>query len=153
MLTTDYPNLVRAVILASAQASKVAPDVAATPFIAGDTSAPEAQRLAALRKAFFAPGHDARIWLDGWYPDTLQMQRTALAAVKREDYWSCGTVPLLEIIAEHDPFKPREAWGELRAQFAQPIETEVVKDAAHALFPEQPDTVANAILPWVARYR
>jgi hypothetical protein len=28
------------------------------PFIVGDTSAPETDRLAAARKAFFAPNHD-----------------------------------------------------------------------------------------------
>lgn len=153
MLTTDHPELVKAVVLASAQASNVAPDIAETPFIAGDTVAPEARRLAALRKAFFAPDHDATIWLDGWYPRTLAMQREALRAVKPKDYWMCGTVPLLEIIAEYDPFKPRDAWGELRAQFGNRITTDVVKDAAHALFPEQPEAVANAILPWVARYQ
>ena len=153
MLATDHPDLVTSVILASSQASEVSPDIAETPFIAGDTAAPETRRLAALRKAFFAPGHDASIWLDGWYPETLEMQRDALGAVKLEDYWSCGTVPLLEIIAEHDPFKPHVAWGELRAQFGDRITTELVKDAAHALFPEQPEAVANVILPWAARYK
>ena len=28
-----------------------------------------------LRRAFFAPGNDARIWLTGWYPETKEMQR------------------------------------------------------------------------------
>jgi hypothetical protein len=40
---------------------------------AGDLTLPDAERLAALRLAFFAPGHSASIWLTGWYPDTLRM--------------------------------------------------------------------------------
>ena len=148
MLTTDHPDLVRAAILAAAQASKAAPDIAETPFIAGDPEVPESRRLAALRKGFFAPDQDARIWLDGWYLRTLRMRREALAGIQLEDYWSCGTVPLLEIIAEHDAFKPSTAWGELRAQLGERVTTEVVRGAAHALFPERPDAVARAILPW-----
>ena len=80
VVTTDHPDLVRAVVLAAAEGSKVPEDVGRTPFVAADPSAPEADRLAALRKAFFAPGHDARPWLTGWYPDTLRMQREAVQA-------------------------------------------------------------------------
>ena len=29
----------------------------------------------------------------------------------------------------------------------------VIDDASHALFPEQPDMVANTVLAWLARYR
>jgi pimeloyl-ACP methyl ester carboxylesterase len=78
MVTTDHPDMVKAVILAAAQGSAVPEDIGKTPFIAGDTFAPEADRIAALRKAFFALNHDATIWLDGWYPATLKMQRSAL---------------------------------------------------------------------------
>jgi pimeloyl-ACP methyl ester carboxylesterase len=65
LVTTDYPDLVKAVVLAAAQGSAVPEDIGKTPFIAGDPSGPEADRLAALRKAFFAPNHDASIWLEG----------------------------------------------------------------------------------------
>lgn len=153
VMATDHPDLVKSVILAAAQASTVAEDVASTPFIAGDTSAPDADRLAALRKAFFAPGHDAGIWLDGWYPKTLRMQQAALKAVAISEYWACGTVPLLEVIAACDPFKPKAYWQELRGQLGDRITTVVIDDASHALFPEQPHAVADAVLSWAARYR
>ena len=65
MTATDHPDLVRGVILAASQASQVPPYVASTPFIAGDPSRPEAERLAVLRRTFFAPGHEARPWLRG----------------------------------------------------------------------------------------
>ena len=110
MVTTDHPEIVKAVILAAAQGSAVPEDIGKTPFIAGDTSAPEPDRLAALRKGFFAPNHDASIWLGGWYPATLKMQRAALKAVPLSDYWACGHVPLLELIPAYDPFKPKPYW-------------------------------------------
>ena len=60
MVATDHPSLVEAVILAASQASKVAPEIASTPFIIGDLDRPEAERLAVLRKAFFALGRRGR---------------------------------------------------------------------------------------------
>ena len=153
MLATDHPALVKAVVLAAAQASKVSEDIARSPFVAGDPSAPRADRLAALRKAFFAPNHDASLWLDGWYPETLAMQRAAVGAVALSEYWPCGSVPLLEIIAAHDAFKPKEYWPELRGQFGDRVTSMVIDDAGHALFPEQPKAAADAILSWAKQVR
>ncbi len=152
MLATDFPASVRAVVLAAAQATKVSEDIATAPFVAGDTSASQADRLAALRMAFFAPNHDASIWLGGWYPKTLAMQRAANEAVALSSYWKCGSVPLLELIAEDDPFKPKEYWQELHTQLGARVTTAVINDAGHALFPEQPVKVAAAILPWAAHF-
>jgi hypothetical protein len=75
---------------------------------------PEADQLAALRKAFFAAGHDARLWLDGWYPATVRMQHGAAQTVTPSDYWACGDVPLLELIGAYDPWKPKPYRDELR---------------------------------------
>ena len=146
----DHPESVSAVVLAAAEASEVALEVVRTSFIAGDPTAPAADRLAALRQAFFAPGHDPAGWLDGWYPETLAMQRASVKASSMADYWGCGTVPLLEIIPAADPFKPRPYWRELRDQFPDRVTTEVIDDAAHALFPEHPDKVAAAVISWLA---
>jgi pimeloyl-ACP methyl ester carboxylesterase len=148
ILTSDHPELVKAVILAASQASHVAEDIAETPFIAGDTSASAADRLAALRKAFFAPGQDARLWLDGWYPATLKMQHGAAQTVARSDYIGCGDVPLLEVFGACDPWKPKQYWNELRGEFGYRVKTVIFENASHALFPEQPDAIADAVLRW-----
>ena len=153
MVATDHPDLVVAVVLAASQASKVPPDIAGTPFIAGDLARPEAERLDALRRAFFAPGHDARPWLAGWYPETLQMQHAASQAVPPSAYWACGRAPMLEMFGALDPFKPQACWQELRDRFGDRVTSVVIDDASHALFPEQPDRVAEAVLPWLAKHR
>ena len=153
VVTTDHPSLVTAVILAAAEGSTVPEEIGRTPFIAGDLSAPEADRLAALRQAFFAPGHDASIWLSGWYPETLKAQHGAAKASGVKESWACGSVPLLQLIAEHDPFIPRPYWNEMHEQFGGRVTVSVIEDASHALFPEQPDAVAKAVLNWSERYR
>ena len=153
VLTTDRPELVRAVVLAAAEASEVPADVGKLPFIAGDLSASEDVRLAALRKGFFAPDHDPSRWLGGWYPAPLEMQHAAAKKSGLRESWDCGDVPLLQVIGEHDPFIPEPYRHELRNQLGDRVTAVVVKDASHALFPEQPVAVGKAILPWAAQYK
>ena len=152
-LATEHGELVSAVVLAAASARHVAADVAETPFVAGDPSRPEAERLVALRRAFFAPGHDARAWLPGWHPATLAMQRAAVGATDMERFWAGGAAPVLEINARFDPFKPEASWGELRHGLGDRVTRVLIDDAAHALFPEQPIAVADAVLGWAERFR
>jgi pimeloyl-ACP methyl ester carboxylesterase len=150
-VAVDHPALVYGIILAAAQGSSVPSEINQTPYQACDLSAPVEERLAALRKGFFAPNHDASIWLDGWYPETMRMQVSCVGRTPVKEFWGAGSARLLEIIPDSDPFKPREYWGELREQLGNRVTTEVVKDASHALFPEQPDGVAGVVIEWCRR--
>lgn len=151
-VATDHPDQVTAVILAAASGQQVAPEVNSAPFRAGDPTLPEADRLAALELAFFAPGHDPSSWLTGWYPRTLAMQHATVSTAGRavlERYWNAGTAPVLEILAEHDPFHPRDQWGDLRYRLGDRVTSTVIANASHALFPEQPDAVAAAVISYL----
>ncbi|MGI4953035.1 MAG: alpha/beta fold hydrolase [Janthinobacterium lividum] len=151
MAAVDSPARVRGVVLAAAAASSWAPEIAATPGIAGDLSRPDSERLAALRLGFFAPGHDPTPWLQGWWPaaQRVQVNSREKAGVKQSDWWSAGTAPLLELIPASDPFKPQAMWGELKQSYGERVTTVVIPDASHALFPEQPAAVADAVADWV----
>ncbi len=151
MVAVDHPEAVRGVVLAAAAASKWAPEIGATPYKSGDLSLPDAERLAALRLGFFAPGHDPTPWLHGWWPEAQDMEANSRekAGVQQSDWWSAGRAPLLELIPAEDPFKPRERWGELAASYGPRVTTVVIPNASHALFPEQPDKVADAIIAWI----
>ena len=110
---------------------------------------PKKARLEALRLAFFAPGNDPRPWLHGWYPRTQAMQAaSSRGAVKQEVWWHAGTAPLLELIPDSDPFKPPKDWDQLKNEFGDRITVKVIQGASHALFPEQPEAVAEAIAAW-----
>lgn len=151
MTAVDHPALVRGVVLAAAAARQYAPEIAATPRIAGNLDLPEAERLAALRLGFFADGHDPRPWLHGWHPATQRMQIDCREkqGVKQQDWWGAGGAPLLELIPAQDPFKPREKWDELRTELGPRVQKQVIPGASHALFPEQPQAVAAAINAWL----
>ena len=78
---------------------------------------------------------------------TLQMQHDAVIAATSagliDRYWAAGAAPVFEIIAEYDPFHPRDQWGDLRSGLGSRVTTTVIDGAGHALFPKQP----GAVLP------
>jgi pimeloyl-ACP methyl ester carboxylesterase len=150
MTAVDYPAEVRGVVLAAAASRQYPRKLAGVPGRIADQALPEAERLHYLKLAFFAHGHDPSEWLAGWYPKTQAMQRDGgdKQGVKQSDWWSAGTAPLLELIPDQDPFKPKRHWTELRDEFGERVTTVVIPDASHALFPEQPAAVAAAIIPW-----
>ena len=153
MTAVDYPTLVRGVVIAAA-ASKVYPaELSAAVTTAGDPGRPEAERLAALRYAFFAPGNDPTVWLAGWFPQVRASQRAAAAAVPQALWWSGGTVPLLDLQAEADPFKPPDKRNEMKDEFGARVTIAVVPGASHALIPEQPRAVVDALVGWIRTLR
>ncbi len=149
MTAVDHPDLVRGVVIAAAASKSYPPELSTAVTTAGDPSRPEAERLAALRHAFFAPGNDATVWLTGWFPDVRPSQRAAAAATPQQEWWSGGSAPLLDLQAEHDPFKPPDKRNEMKDEFGARVTVAVVPNASHALIPEQPRAVVDALLAWI----
>lgn len=151
MTAVDHPHLVRGVVIAAAASKEYDPALRAEIDKAGDTTLPEAVRLAALRKAFFAPASDPRAWLWGWHSHLREGQRAAAAAVPQKEWWSGGVAPLLDLQADSDPFRTESTRQEMKNEFGDRVTIAVIKDASHALLPEQPRAVADAIAGWIAR--
>jgi pimeloyl-ACP methyl ester carboxylesterase len=158
MLATDRPDLVRGVILLAASAGKVpkgvteppiAPDIRAAIERSADFELPVPERLEALSLAFFAPGHDPSVWLDGWHLDVLRAETAAQRRGTVDDFFAAGHAPILDVQASDDTIAPRKFASVLRDALGSRVETVVIADAGHALIPEQPERVADAIVPWV----
>ena len=60
VLSTDFPNLVKGVVLVAVGAKNFSPSLSEEITAIKDETKPEAVRLKALQVAFFTPGHDAR---------------------------------------------------------------------------------------------
>lgn len=144
----DHPDLVRAVImLAGAGRAIIPPEVRAAIMRAGDLTLSDAERIEALRLAFFAPGHDpvAAGWLKGWYPEIKKIQLAAEARTRDDEYIPAGRAPILDVQAEFDTVVPPSARQDLKTELGQRVTIHVIKDAGHALIPEQPEAVAEAM--------
>jgi len=154
MTAVDFPKLVRAVVLVAAAQKKADPEVRQWLGIATDASQPESERIKYLQKVFFAPGHDPRPWLTGFHPAVQRAEELARDATQQSEYWSAGTAPLLDIQAEHDPFRPRPTSDELVQEFgAKRVSVVVIPNASHALPVEQPNAVAQAIIAYARRLK
>jgi pimeloyl-ACP methyl ester carboxylesterase len=149
MTAVDHPALVRGVVIAAAAAKKYPPELSVAVTKSGDPSLPKDERLKYLRGTFFASGNDPTIWLDGWHPQASESQRLAGLATRQEEWWGAGTVPLLDLQADSDPFHPLEKMNELKDELGERVTVAVIRNASHALLPEQPKAVVEAIAAWV----
>lgn len=152
-LAADRPDLVRGVVLAAAAAQSTRPELREALAKCVDTGLPESERLAALRFAFFAPGHEPpRDWLSGWHPAASRSQRAASAATPREEWWTAGSAPVLDLQGAQDPWRPRETVNDFRRDLGgDRVTVAVIEDCSHAMFPEQSEAVVNAVLEWMGR--
>src|SRR3954468_14638280 len=149
MTAVDHPKLVRGVVLAAAAAKRFPARLSQLVSKSADESVLEAERLAAMQEIFFASGNDPRIWLKGWWAEASEAQRVAAAHVKQWDWEAAGNVPLFDVQAGIDPFKPKGTENELKDEFPDRVTIAVIPNASHALLPEQPVAVVKAIAEWV----
>ena len=155
MTAVDHPELVRGVVIVAAAAKAYpagfagAKDLSEAVKKAGDPGLSNAERLEALRSAFFAPGNDPGVWLTGWHPEVDEAQFAAGRATQQSEWWSGGTAPLLDLQGALDPFKPRTMKNEIKDEFGERATITVIPNASHALIPEQPVAVISAIVEWI----
>jgi pimeloyl-ACP methyl ester carboxylesterase len=150
-LAADRPDLVRGVVLAAAAAHSSRPELREALATCVDGSRPETERRAALRFAFFAPGHEPPAnWLSGWHPAASKSQRAASAATPQEEWWTAGIAPVLDLQGAQDPWRPRETEDDFRRDLgASRVTVQVIEDCSHAMFPEQSEAVVGAVLAWM----
>lgn len=112
----DFAALVRARV---AQAGRHRQGSGATVELRGE-------RLAALQRAFFAPGNDPSIWLEGWYPVLRDTYRSAAATPPRQAWWPVSNAPVLDLQGDGDPWRPAGTRNELRDVLGKQVTVRVI---------------------------
>jgi pimeloyl-ACP methyl ester carboxylesterase len=150
MLATLRPDLVRAVSLIAANVGHAPspPKVREAIKASANPSLPDAQRLAALQFAFFAPGNDARSWLAGWYPDVLAAQRLAGDRTSRQEDYAAGQAPILYLQPDHDPLAHAQDADEFKRALGDRVTIVVIRNASHAAVAEAPDAISDALIAY-----
>jgi pimeloyl-ACP methyl ester carboxylesterase len=147
----DFPQLTRAVaLLAATHTWPLAPELRDSINKCHMMSLPEDVRLQHLRHVFFAPGNDARVWLTGWNEEVMHAERAATEATPKEQWWTAGEARVLDLLALDDPLSPPESTGRYRDEWgADRVQVVGIANAAHALLPEQPAAVADALIAYM----
>lgn len=144
----DHPDIVRCVImLAGAGRAIIPPEVRKAIMASGDLTLSDAERVTALRLAFFAPGNDPvkAGWLKGWYPEVKKLQLAAESRTPDDEFIPAGRAPILDVQAEFDTVVPPSARQDLKNELGDRVTIKVIAKAGHALIPEQVDAVAAAM--------
>lgn len=155
MLAADRPDLVRGTAIVAGSAgwipsgeSPYDPEVQESIFKSGDLSLPDAERLKHLQRAFFAPGNDPSVWLTGWHPHLKKGQSTAHRITPEREWFGAGRAPILELQAYDDTVAQRKFVHILKEQLGERVTVAVIRNAGHALMPEQPRAVIDELTKW-----
>lgn len=152
-LSADRPELVKAMIMIAA-GGKAAMIPGAQRALLGSfrLDQPEATRMEDVRRAFFAPGNDPKVWRDGWYPDVAKVQLAASQATPAEGWWNAGSsIPLLVIQGLQDTVAPPDNGHMMKAEMGDRVELIDIDGAGHAMLPEQPDRIADAVIAFARK--
>lgn len=150
-MAADHPALTRAIaLLAATHVWPLPPDVRDSINKSHQMALPDAVRLRHLQHAFFAPGNDPRVWLGGWDEEVMLAERAATEATPKEEWWTAGTAPVLDLIPENDVCSPPASRHRYQNEFgASRVTVVTVPNAGHALLPEQPQAVAEAVISYM----
>jgi pimeloyl-ACP methyl ester carboxylesterase len=108
------------------------------------------ERLGYIEQGFFSPGNDPSVWLYGWNREVALMQQGANAN-NDIDFVEAGGKPILLLQAADDFIAPPEDAGRLLADLLGNQVTYLeLENAGHALLPERPDAIADAIIAYYA---
>ena len=112
-------------------------------------------RREAVRTGFFAEGNAIPDhWMRGWHGDTLQVQAAATQAVPADHWWGAGDAPLLVVQAGQDTIAPKAHTADLLVEeFGGRVTVVDIDQAGHALLPEQPGLIAQAVTRFLDTHR
>jgi pimeloyl-ACP methyl ester carboxylesterase len=151
MTAVRSPQLVEGLILLAAGGkTRMPPDIEDALVKSFDLSQPDEVRLGYVAKAFFAPGNDPAVWRGGWHRHVAEMQIEATERTKTDLWWSAGAAPILVVQPLQDVLAPPANAEALRREGGDRVTVVYVDHAGHALLPEQPVAVAEAILSYLA---
>ncbi|MBI1210028.1 MAG: alpha/beta fold hydrolase [Alphaproteobacteria bacterium] len=146
-VAADHPALVdRLVLIASGGIVPIRPHILEAMRGCLTPTLPRAERLQHLQTAFFAPGNDPAVWLDGWWPEAAAAQSAAVRATNTEDWWEAGGKPIVVLQASDDAIAPRANAEDLKRRLGERVSIVDITGAGHAMLPEQPQQIADAVL-------
>lgn len=142
----DYPRLVSRIILLACGGLIEMPNEARAALIhCFNKDLSPAEHLKNVAFGFFAKGNDASVWRDGWYPDVMLMQSTAVRLTPVEDWWEAGGQDMLVVQALEDAIALPANAHDLKKRMGERVTLVELAHAGHAMLPEQPAKIVEII--------
>jgi pimeloyl-ACP methyl ester carboxylesterase len=141
------PDLVHTVVLLGCS-GMVQPDppIAEAIRLAQAVDTDPATRAKAVAEAWFAPGRDISVWMDGWSQPVMQAYLAAAAATDTATWWTAGHARAIIIQGLLDVSAPPENGRLLKQEIGGRAELIELPGIGHALPVEDPAAVAEVIL-------
>jgi pimeloyl-ACP methyl ester carboxylesterase len=152
MTATDRPDLVHAVVLLGCSGKvQPTPEIAEAIRLAQAVDTPSAVRARAVQTAWFAPGADISVWLDGWSQPVMQAYLAAAAATDTASWWTAGSAKVLVVQGLCDVSAPVGNGRLLRAEIGERATLVELEGIGHAVPVEDPAAVAKPVLDFLRR--
>ena len=152
MTATNHPHLIDSVVLLCCGGLiPPAPEHTRALQRVFDVELSEEEHSAAVSQAFFSLGNDSSVWFDGWHGIVAACQGAATAVQSVEHWWRAGGKDVLVVQPEDDVMAVPENAVRLCEELGDRASLVMVPDAGHALLPEQPDAVVEAVLNWLEK--
>jgi pimeloyl-ACP methyl ester carboxylesterase len=148
VLANHWPRMTKSVaLLAAIIDDTISPELLISVNVVSDNAKPDADRLFYLTRDFFAPGHDASVWLSGWHTEVTQFQLAATRATADSSWIEVGhKLPVLYVAPEFDKIAPVPEEDFLRDRVGHLTTMEIIYGSGHALLPEKVSEAAAALV-------
>lgn len=151
-VAADHPERVLTLTLIAAGGHvPMSEEVAASLRACFDAGLPPGEHLDHVRRAFFADGNDPAVWRDGWHPEVAAYQAAALGRTDPDDWRNASAARVLVIQGLQDACAVPENGRRYVAEHPDRAELVEIDGAGHALLPEQPEAVAEALIAFLDR--
>jgi pimeloyl-ACP methyl ester carboxylesterase len=104
----------------------------------------ESERVKSLGVVFFAPGNDASVWLNGWWPSGDV--REALTNTDSSEWATAGKAPVLMLQPLEDAMSPAQVGRTLKEMLGDRGTYVEVPRCGHAMLPEQPEIISREVI-------
>jgi 3-oxoacyl-[acyl-carrier protein] reductase len=151
-VATDRPDLVDIVVLLGCSGLVQPTDeIAEAIRLAQAVDTPRDIRERAVRTAWFGPGHDVSVWMEGWSQPVMRAYLAAAAATDTATWWTAGSAMVLIVQGANDVSAPPENGHLLKAQIGARATLVDLAGIGHAVPIEDPDAVAGVVLDFLAQ--
>jgi len=149
-IVADFPERVATLTMLAAGGLVPMPDLIATSLLAVfDNSLGPVEHLVHVRRVFFARRSDPEVWRDGWLPEVAAYQSAAVRRTPEREWNAAVASRVLVVQGLQDACAVPENGRRFVAAHRDVATLVEIDGAGHALLPEQPAAVAEAVIAFL----